>query len=220
MAFVVLVLVAATSALGASSRAVGSHISQEDKDRFQSIFYDGLKSRDLQNNFYSAKHYPGVNAGESKAVCLRLVDLYGESKLNEFEKLFYFVGIFRQLKCSLPFPPQFDALIKESLTKDYNTAHEIYFSYMATKLLTEADVTAEVKQKIVKNLQTILKKDDSLVNLGYSFTIAADLGATYGQPIADKIAEVVAQADEVDGKMLQFEGGLSTTALVLNGALK
>jgi oligosaccharyltransferase complex subunit delta (ribophorin II) len=29
---------------------------------------------------------------------------------------------------------------------------------------------------------------------------------------------VIAQADEVDGKILQFEGGLSVTSIVLTGA--
>lgn len=43
---------------------------------------------------------------------------------------------------------------------------------------------------------------------------------THGQPIADWIEAAIAQADEVDGKMLQFEGGLSVTALVINGAFK
>ncbi len=34
----------------------------------------------------------------------------------------------------------------------------------------------------------------------------------------DRIEDAVVQADEVDGNLLQFEGGLSVTSIVLTGA--
>lgn len=49
--------------------------------------------------------------------------------------------------------------------------------------------------------------------------IGADLG-THAAPLAKWIEGTIAQADEVDGKLLQFEGGLSITALIINGVLK
>lgn len=58
-----------------------------------------------------------------------------------------------------------------------------------------------------------------IFSLGYGFHVAAEFNV-HGQPIADWIEAAIAQADEVDGKMLQFEGGLSVTALVINGAFK
>lgn len=74
-------------------------------------------------------------------------------------------------------------------------------------------------EKISKNLQNILKKDDSLISLGYAFYIAAELGAPAAF-VAERVEDAIVQADEVDGKMLQFEGGLSITALIVNGAFK
>ena len=56
-------------------------------------------------------------------------------------------------------------------------------------------------------------------SLGHAFHVAAEIGSA-GAPIFDWIEGAIAQADEVDGKMLQFEGGLSVTALVLNGAFR
>lgn len=36
----------------------------------------------------------------------------------------------------------------------------------------------------------------------------------------DRVEDIVAQADEVDGRMLQWEGGLTTTSLILTGLFK
>lgn len=85
---------------------------------------------------------------------------------------------------------------------------------MDEKVLDEA-----IKTKVGKNLQEILKKDDSLQSLGYGFYIASELGAP-GSFAVDRVEDALVQADEVNGQMLQFEGGLSITALVINGAYK
>lgn len=92
----------------------------------------------------------------------------------------------------------------------------MYFNYKSSRALG-FQITDETKADLVKNLQTIVRKDDSFASLGYAFHVAAELG-TLGEPVADWIEGAFAQADEIGGKMLQFEGGLSVTALVLNGA--
>lgn len=63
-----------------------------------------------------------------------------------------------------------------------------------------------------------MKKDDSLNSLGYGFHIAIDLGVSTTFAY-DRIEDAIVQSDEIDGKMLQFEGGLGVTALILNGAI-
>ncbi len=39
-------------------------------------------------------------------------------------------------------------------------------------------------------------------------------------PVFDRIEDAVVQADEVDGKILQFEGGLAVTSNIISGAYK
>lgn len=49
--------------------------------------------------------------------------------------------------------------------------------------------------------------------------MSSELGPA-GAFAIDRIEDAIAQADEVDGKFLQFEGGLSVTSLVINGVFK
>ena len=123
------------------------------------------------------------------------------------------------MACKDELPKNIQTSIKGALSKDLPTAQDIYYSLSSLKLINEP-IDDTLKGKIIKNLQTILKKDDTLMNLGYSFYIASDLGANSGKIIGERIEDAIVQADEVDGKMLQFEGGLSITGLVLNGAFK
>lgn len=86
-----------------------------------------------------------------------------------------------------------------------------------THKILGVEIDASTKAKLVKTLQDLLKKDDTLASLGYAFNVAIELGAS-ASFVADRVEDAMVQADEVDGKMLQFEGGLSITALVINGA--
>lgn len=108
--------------------------------------------------------------------------------------------------------------IKTSFTKDISTPQEIYYNFFAAKAIN-FNLDEGTKQKLAKNLQTLLKKDDSLNNLGYSFAVAAELGSA-GTFAYDRVEDAIVQADEVDGKYLQFEGGLSVTALLIANILK
>lgn len=72
--------------------------------------------------------------------------------------------------------------------------------------------------RVAKLLTDALKNDDSLLSSGLAFQLGARLTcATCLAPLHEKIGDVIIQADEVDGKYLQFEGGLGVTAQVVMG---
>ena len=78
------------------------------------------------------------------------------------------------------------------------------------------------KANVAKLLVAAMKnKDSSLSDSGYAFSLAAvALDAKDAKAIFDLIEDAIVQADEVDGQMLQFEGGLSVTHMIVNGAYK
>lgn len=73
--------------------------------------------------------------------------------------------------------------------------------------------------KLAQLLKTKLKEDDSLQSLG-QFLHAASLLGNAGKFALDHVEDVVVQADEIDGKLLQWEGGLSVTSLLVTGLLR
>lgn len=199
-----------------AAKTINSHLSGADLQRLQQVFGEGLKSNDIQSVYYGAINFGKTTPKEKEEACKLVAKLHKDSKLNEFEKNFYLVATYKKLFCPSPISESIQDVI--TLKKEFTTAHEIYYNYFATLALGNP-ISDEVKANLVKNIQSILKKDDSLSSLGHAFHIAAEIGAL-ASPIADWIEGTFAQADEIDGKLLQFEGGLSTTALLINGAFK
>lgn len=196
-----------------TTRTVSKFITPLEQDRYQKIFAEGLRSNDLQAVYFSS-----ANVASTQEYCARLSTVYAESKLNDFEKNFYFTGSLKNFGCKEPVPAKVTEAVKNSLLKDASSSQEVYFNLHAAKSLN-LPVDETVKARLAKNLQNILKKDDSLNSLGHGFAVAAELG-THGAFAFDRVEEAFVQADEVDGKMLQFEGGLSITALIVNSAFK
>lgn len=72
--------------------------------------------------------------------------------------------------------------------------------------------------KVSKSLLASLKKDDTLLNTGLAFQAASKFYKPEEKnPFVERIGDIVVQADEVDGRYLQFEGGLGITANIILG---
>ena len=88
----------------------------------------------------------------------------------------------------------------EANIKEDSTVTDIYRSALSLLNLGKAiDAT-----KTSKTLFVALKKDESLLNTGLAFQLAARFSKAEDRtPFVEKIGDVVVQADEVDGKFLQ-----------------
>ncbi|XP_034478103.1 dolichyl-diphosphooligosaccharide--protein glycosyltransferase subunit 2 [Drosophila innubila] len=198
-----------------SARTVDSHLGPKDLTRLQKVFVDGLSSNDLQAIFFSSQNIETTDAATKEAICKKIVTLHEESKLNNFEKDYYLVGANRNLRCTSKLSETLLSKIYNSLESQLTTTQEIYYRIVTHKILG-VQVSEATQTKVAKRLQELLKTDDSLSGLGYGFNVAIELGAS-GSFVANRVEDAIVQADEVDGKLLQFEGGLSITALILNG---
>lgn len=77
----------------------------------------------------------------------------------------------------------------------------------------------KVNKPAFDKLLTAAMKDDSPNNLAWVFNAAALLDKPMAAKYFDKIKNLVSQADEVDKRFLQFDGGLSTTSNAIHGIM-
>ncbi|KAH8415849.1 hypothetical protein KR222_002120, partial [Zaprionus bogoriensis] len=199
-----------------SARTVDSHLGPKDLTRLQKVFVDGLSSNDLQSIFFASLNIETTDAATKEALCKKIATLHAESKLNNFEKDYYLIGANKNLRCSTKLSEELLSKVYGSLDSQLGTTQEIFYRVVTHKVLG-VQISEATTSKVVKRLQELLKTDDSLSGLGYGFNTAVQLGPS-GSFIANRLEDAIVQADEVDGKLLQFEGGLSITALILNGA--
>lgn len=94
-----------------------------------------------------------------------------------------------------------------------NVADLYYYVMTAETLKIKFD-----SKKVATSLTSALKNDGSIVNQGFSLHIAAKL-SEQNKPFYESIEDILDQADEVDKVMLQYEGGVGTTGIVLEGII-
>lgn len=211
-----------TAVLVSLSEAVtttASYLSTTDKSRLKKVFDNAWDSSDLAATHYAVLGYQILqeNIPKPQEVCDFLLSKTSVPDANP-ESLYYVTNAWSKLgscKGALPVSNIVKSLT-EVVGNEASSVSELFYAVQALMALGQKKVDSA---KLIKTLQAALKKDDSILNLGYSFHIAAQLGAV-GTFAFDRIEDAIVQADEVDSRYLQFEGGLSITALLVSGAYK
>jgi len=191
-----------------------SHLTSSDKSRLANLFSSNLQpSADLASLHYSVlgSLLLGQSLDNSAELCAALANNNNEVNV---EILYQAAKAAAALGCPLTLGAEASAAVTSSLGDGASTA-SIFFA--ANTLVSTG--TGLDSAKVSKALTAALKKDDSLLSLGLAFHTAALLDGDLAK-FFDRIEDAVVQADEVDGKMLQFEGGLSVTSVVLTGAAR
>ncbi|XP_001601669.2 dolichyl-diphosphooligosaccharide--protein glycosyltransferase subunit 2 [Nasonia vitripennis] len=221
----VLLLLAAlisTSLTADVPSSTSSYLTATDKARLKKVVEPGFKLQDLSSVHYAVFGFRHIKEPITRLaeVCEFLIKSAGDSSLTT-EQLYYLATTWKSLEQCQPKSLPLSALTKSLtavLEKDAAKIPELYHAVNALVSFGQKIPDAAVA-KIVKTLQATLKKDDSPLNLGYVFHIAADLGSA-GAFAFNHIEDAIVQADEVDGRFLQFEGGLGVTSLLVNGVFK
>lgn len=190
-----------------------SFLTTIDQDRLKKVFKSTTPYTDLPTVHYSILGLKllgdtSINNQEICSTITKLVDNKSVASLYHASAAAKGVG-------NCKFPVGDAQKVLSDAIKDSVPVADIFYAVSALKNLgLQVD-----NAKVTSALTEALKKDDSPQSAGYGFFVASQLtGDT--KKIFDSIEDVVAQADEVDDKYLQFEGGLYTTALVVDGAYK
>ena len=212
--------------------AISSYLNESDQSRLKDILLAGLSVDDISVLDHAVRGLALLNVPvpNKDKLCQKLAaQLPGELKADT---LFHIGKTSSALGCSL----QPSASIKEKLESSIVGTASVSELFVATGALSSLGLGLDAP-KVLKALNAALKKDDGISSLGQAFHIAASLQGDVSS-VFSRIEDAIVQADQVgknstsvtcffilkfiswqvDGKMLQFEGGLSVTALVVSGA--
>ncbi|XP_072754556.1 dolichyl-diphosphooligosaccharide--protein glycosyltransferase subunit 2 [Anoplolepis gracilipes] len=215
----VLVALCAHSVFSEVSQSTNSYLSVADRVRLKSILEPGFQLQDVPVVYYATSGYKllGEAIPKAHATCEYLIKSNEENITPE--TAFYLASTWKTIGGCKEFSTSIvTKVLTNVIQKDTSTLSDLYYAVSGLTALSQKVPAARV-DKLVKLIQAALRKDDSLWNLGYTFHIAADLGAPAAFAF-DRIEDAVVQADEVDGQYLQFEGGLSITSFLVNGIFK
>jgi len=189
-----------------------SYITAADRNRLKAVFTQNCDpSKDIASLHYSVLGLQllGETVPNKNELCKAVAKLSDDSSI---ENLYAASGTAAALGCPLSLGAKAKETIKTSAGEG-STSASIFF---AVKTLAGVGSLPDSKA-VAKTLVSALKKDDSLLSLGLAFHVASLLDGDMSA-VFDRVEDAIVQADEVDGKMLQFEGGLSVTSIVLTGA--
>ncbi|VIO88076.1 Uncharacterized protein BM_BM5031 [Brugia malayi] len=150
-----------------------------------------------------------IEASKNKALCSRVQKVNGE----ELGQLYHAVSAAVALKdCSLSIPNA-KGTVEAVLKQDSPTSQNIFLALsIADKLKLKVNY-----KDFAEALTAALVKDDGASSLSYGLNAAALLDNTNAGKFFIRVEDLVGQAEEVDGKYLHLEGGLSITAFGVYG---
>jgi len=209
----VLAVLAVSQALTPST-----YFEPADRQRLRAIFAGvNLVGDDIESVYYSILGFNLLEeaAPNGQKACDAVK---GAVKDDDVSSLFYASSIAAYLKAS-------KVTCQLSVGNAEKTLQQVIIGdstcmtlYHAVAALSNLDIQFD-EQKVVDALTEAIKADDSALSLGYAFHAASYLKGDLKR-FHDLIEDIIAQADEINDKYLQFEGGLHTTAIVIDGAYK
>lgn len=203
-----LTILSATFCCGAITTS--SYFTAADKDHAKKILLEAFGSNDVAGIHYGVVGLKRLTEPlpSSAEQCKLLVTASSDAKASA-EVLYHVAVAHKALgTCQQPLPV---LNIVKALNGYLEKGTNLQELFHATQALIALGQKPADGTKLLKAVQALLKKNDSLVNFGYFFHISAALGVEAATAAFDRIEDAIVQADEIDSKFLQFEGGLSTT---------
>ncbi|XP_076326377.1 oligosaccharide transferase delta subunit [Tachypleus tridentatus] len=190
-----------------------TYLTTADKDRLRDVIIRALPFAELATIHYSVlgSSILGVKIPNAQDLCKQIKD---KADPKSLESLYYAATASKTLgNCQVSLSGARQTL--EGAIKDEASIQDLFYAVHGLKNLGHTVESA----KVSKIMTAALKKDDSVLNLGYAFHVASQLQGDMNS-FFERIEDVIVQADEIDGKHLQFEGGLSITATIMSGVYR
>ncbi|KFD69331.1 hypothetical protein M514_10335 [Trichuris suis] len=195
---------------------VGS-LTREDLTRTKVMFQKTLReSKSLELVAYAAYGMHILHEKFEPSVEKRLCDMVATAaKSNDISTVYH--GVLLAVALPSCKPPQLDVQFLERFVSEQSTLKNMCFAVeVASRLGLKLD-----SNKLRAQTEKFMKTNDSAseqissFSLAYAFFIAIHLSGNL-DPFLGRIEDCVAQADEIDGKYLQYEEGAIVTAQVVS----
>ncbi|CAF2756879.1 unnamed protein product [Rotaria sp. Silwood2] len=189
---------------------VATNLSPANLDGLKNQFQTGMKSfSDITSLHYSLAGIKELGVQPLDTFCNDIKKLVDKSNI---ESIYHATEAAKTLtNCKLSVE-DYRSTISSTIQSDKSTTAEIYYAVCSSVNLG----LNIVESTIEKRLNTLAKTDDSILSQGYALLTGAQLSPAIAKYYADTINDLVQQADELDGRILQYEGGISTTAFIFN----
>lgn len=207
--------------VNSSLGSINGYLCPYSRKKFLGLVQKPLSSagEDVANIYFAVNTYKNLNEpvpqDSKKTACEALKRLFKPDL--EIDNVYYALGAQKLLSCDGKLLSEGVAKKAQDILQDDKSSVP-NLRYAAEVLLLLGQQIPN-PTKVAQLVQSQLKADDNVLNLGYGLHLASLLGNS-GKFITERIEDIVVQADEVDGKLLQWEGGLSTTSLIITGLLK
>jgi oligosaccharyltransferase complex subunit delta (ribophorin II) len=194
-----------------------TYFTPADRERFRRIFLS-TPGDDLESLYYSVVgiSYLDDVPSEPQKVCDRLKKAV---QPDDVSSLFYASSVVSVLNksskttCEVSWGSAVDVL-KAAITVDSSSLR----LWQAVGALKNLGQTVDAGL-VLPAIDAALQADDTPLSHAYAFyTVSLVTGSV--TKIYELIEDIVAQADEIDEKYLQFDSGLYTTALVVDSAYR
>jgi oligosaccharyltransferase complex subunit delta (ribophorin II) len=194
-----------------------TYITKADRDRFKAIFLAAPVGDSLESLAYTVSGLAAldINAPEPQKYC-EIVKK--QLKSTDVSSVFFAsIVVDRLKKDGKPCEVNWGNAVADLTASIVADASPITIYHSVAALSNIGQPAAA--DKVVPALDAALKGDDSPLGYAYAFFTASHLTGDL-KKYHDMIEDIVAQADEVDEKYLQFEGGLLPTAQVIEAAYR
>jgi len=201
----------------AQSVTLSSYFTSADVERFKKIFLEPYNDdlNQLEFSIYGLSLLE-VPLPEPEKICATVKK---NVDTNDIQSLFQAIYAVSSLKasgktCDITFDTA-EAKLSSAISPESSTRHIHYAVKGLTLLGKKFDGAA-----VTKALISALKADDSPFSYSCAFYAASYLPIEEMKKFHEMIEDIVAQADEIDDKYLQFDGGLVPTSTVVYTAYK